>query len=532
MSPFTNDVLQTLELLRRAIADVSVIDAQAADTLTAITDDLVINLENQMLLVFANVGIKRKQDEEALLKSRSDASLLQSYREACGSSTEVQIDAASGKLHVPNMREPVPTLKSFSEPAALSVDVNAQRTLLASVHMLLESLGHTIGTERNCLYLSQRGTGTLRIISSAPDIGPARRGAFVPAHQGIVGAVFSTGVAIRADSPAQDTLRVTVEPIDVQLGFKTRNFITFPVLDKSTNLPVAVIECANKVGGFSAADETTMTHACRLMWYLICYHDIDFHNGMIFNPAPLHNIRPYKVDTFEDLKLLPGAAAAIQPQLVVRLPTHRPETTVETVAKQLGLAQPTGEIPLAVKGYHTPENAVDSDSVKVVRELKSYITKVEDAHKDAMNELVRSQQRETSLREEVAKKSNKLRVLEDNATALHDQLMEAKQSVNKHSFSPIRDSNAAEFDASMHLGSFLTTVSDDARLQSARSSVRHALPPIAHRSFSTDKSPADRRTMMNQAAKLLEDLRRTAHAPIPFSKTPQPKLSKRNGRVL
>jgi hypothetical protein len=536
MSPFTKEVLESLEFLRRAIADVAHCDAEAAETLTAITDDLVVNMENQMLLVFANVGVKRKSDEQALLQSRADQSLLEQYHAACAGHTEVNTQA-DGKVTIPNHREPIPVISpsGLSEAEKFLPDVAVQRTLLGSIHCTLEATGHSIGAERVCLYLAQKGTGTLRVLCCAPDASAAKRGAFLPAHQGAIGSCFSTGIAIRADSPTVEVRKTFIEPLDAQLGFATDNFMAFPVIDPASGQTVGVLECANKSGCFSEDNENLLACTCRLLWYLVCYHELDMHNGVVFNPGPLHAIRPFRTPTFEELKGYHGAAGTHPKQLVARLESTSKPSVTETVAKHLGLGSKPADVPAAVRGpSHTPDNVVPAGgALTQVRELHSYLSKVEDAHKQAMSELVQTQRREDALREDCSKKAAKLRVLEENTQALHDQLNELRNQLNRQSFAPMRDSNSMDFGS--NLGTFLT---NDSRLASPPPIQRETssdLPQI-HKARAQAGAGDDPKALMSTAAGLLAELRRVAGPPAPSiapkSKTPPPVFPKSRTRKL
>ena len=540
MSPFTKDVLASLESLQRGIASVATTNPDDAKTLTALFDDLVTNLESQMILVFANFGLKTKAENDAMLRSRADQSILEQYREACGTSAELKVDAADGKMEVPNRREPVPTVRPLpADVAQMQADVSVQRTLLSAIHVSLEALGHAVGAERTCLYVAQKGTGTLRVIGCAPDVTPAKRGAFLPAHQGIVGSCFSTGIALRADAPTAEIRRSYIEPLDSQLGFRTENFLAFPVIDPASRQPVAVVECANKPGRFSDDDEALMAHTCRLMWFMVCYHELDFHNGMIFNPAALHSVRPFRPSSCDELRSYHSAAGAHRHQLIVRLASRTADSATETLAKHLGLALPTGEVPAAVKGTGTvPDGAVPSgESLSAVRELNSYLSKVEDAHKHLMSELVKTQAREASLREECGKKSTKLRILEENTQALHEQLAEARQSLNQRSFSPLRDGTAVDFEGSSRfsvgLGANDDLMSNASFTALARSS--SALPPIQGGSggqppaiLGPRATASDPKAVMSQAAAMIAELRKvagTSPVPLRHASTPPPQRS-------
>lgn len=535
MSPFTKDVLQSLEFLRQAIGDVTKADADLGDTLTAIVDDLVINLENQMMLVFSNVGLKRKQEQEDLLRARSDMSLLEQYRTACADNASVSIDGRTNKIKVASQHDPVPIVHSLPNDVPRELlDHSVQRTLLTAIHLTLESVGHVIGAERVILYVAQKGTGTLRVISCAPDVTLARRGAFLAAHQGIVGSVFCTGIGVRADHPTPEVRTNFIDNVDAQLGLKTHNVMAFPVVDKNCGTPVAVLECANKSVSFSEEDELFVAQVCRVLWYQLCYHEVDFHNGMVFNPAALHAARPYRAEVSADLQNYHGAASVGHRQLVVRLRSVRKPNAIEQTARALGLQSPEGDVPSAVKGRgQVLADAVEVDSLGKVRELNSYLSKVEDAHRHIMAELVVTQEREAALREEASKKAYKIRLLEDNTQALHDQLSELKQSLNKSSFAPMSDANANDFEppALTTFGSFLKrdklpAITADASVNDElwRSEVRSIKSPnVVVRSTTEDPH-----AVLAKAARALQELRTitaNAHVPVLNSRTfltPQP----------
>lgn len=512
MSPFTPEVLSCIENLRNAIEELTSIDTDLASTMTALTNQLVSTLEDQMMLVFANIALKSRQDQEDLLRQqREDLSLLEYYQSIVGDSATMKVDPNTKKVSVHGRLHG--DLESDIAPqngTLMPVDP-AQKCLLTGLHLLLESTGYQLQAERTILYVAQRGTGTLRVVSSAPNIRPAQQGAFIASHQGVIGSVFSTGVAIRADSFDEETQKNYVHPLDKQLGLSTYNTLVFPVLDPSSGAPVAVIECANKLRGapFTPTDEVLLHHACTLVWYLLCYHEVDFFNGMIFNPAPLHTLRPFRPSIHsEELDAYPGATGARKPQLVVR------------INKKMGKEKKI-DLPHTVRGKtQNVDSAVEVATIFNVRELRSYLTQMEETHRRVMSDVLQARDREDVLREEVGKKSHRIRLLEENAQFLHESLVEAKRAMNNSSFAPMENQNFRDFTHSgmgSKLGQFLAE-----RREDATSGVREAK--------SNPGEVGDRSPFLSSAAEALAKLRTAALKEVSPSviaravaNTPQPK---------
>lgn len=480
MSPFTPEVLRSVELLRRAIADVAVVDAGLGDTLTAVTDDMVYNLEQQMLLIFCNVDAKKKEEEALLLRGRTDEALLSYYesivanrtaksdrKERSSAAVAPPSDFIVGAVADGRLPGSGPPGDGSVETKVAPPEIQARRACAASMYLVAEAVAHTLQAERASVYLLQKGTGALRIVTNAPDATPVRRGAYVASHQGIPGTVFTTGVAVRADVINEENRRNYVAPVDSNTGFRTFNVLAVPIVDPYTNAPIGVLEIANKAQSkpWSVWDEAFAYHAATVVMYVATRYDIDWHAGAtLFLPAPLHVIKPYSpAIRCTDLDSYEGAADERPPQLIVRVTVAEPKTALPAVGRSLMVPRADGGKPASVSASHANSNEVLS--IFNVKEMRSFLTKLEEAHRHVMSELVAVQEREIISKADGQRKSLRIRALEDNVSALHAQLIDAKQLLMQQSFAPRDDANSYDY------GFGLATASTSNLLVGSRSSL-------------------------------------------------------------
>lgn len=455
-APFTPDVIRSLDYLRQGIAEVAGVDSDLGETLTAIADDLMVNLENQMLLVFANAAVKEDERQSLLVHSRTDVGLLDYYREvqqrianrsapfvpnahSVGRTARQQgaVDGLTPLGGAPSTG-PVATptggvaAEAAAAASAASVlpETEALRTLGATTYVILEALAHHAQCERCALYLAHRGTGSLRVTSSAPDMSLAARGAFVAMHQGVPGACYSTATAIRVDSVDVELRKLYVGPTDQQLGVETVNTLCFPVVERVSGNVLAVLECANKAraAAWGESDEALCYHAAQLLQYVVGnFPGVDFHStnpGLHFNPAALHVLAPFRPAPFCDelADTFPAALDARHPQRIARIS---------------GVAG----LPSAVKGRHQPavDNAASLTTLLHVREIASYTQKMDESYRQTIAQVVEARHREEAATAELARRLSRIRALEDNVAALHQQLLGARQVINAQALGAATD---------------------------------------------------------------------------------------------
>ncbi len=166
---FTPEVASSFEYLRHAIEDVA--DDHVRNTITAIVDGLVSNIENQMLLVFANCSVQEYEREQLLLKKRQDANLLEYYVESVRRMEEHGLGEQKAQPGADRSREPKPggRISDDSQLRQVAPDAEVSKMLMATMHCVTQALAHNTNAERAILHLSHKSTGSLKALCSIPD---------------------------------------------------------------------------------------------------------------------------------------------------------------------------------------------------------------------------------------------------------------------------------------------------------------------------------------------------------------------------
>lgn len=422
---FTAEVASSFGYLRQAIDEIP--DAHLRHTMAAITDDLVLNLENQMLLVFANCAVQEHEREKLLLCGQQDTTLLDYYQqsiemmEAHGLNTSsstagkpggeatgkakraANLDGGKGKSG------DVSTTEKDTAMRAIAPDSEVAKMLMASFHSLMQALAHNTHAERAVLHLSQKSTGSLRALCTIPDHSIALRGLSTPSHQGVIGNCFSTGLAVRVDTITME-LRRTMYPNNLDV----RNVMAFPVLEPIHNHPIGVVELVNRTQNspWTASDEAQAYQTALLLQYLLNTFGqyIDFHSAPVYNPVHLNLVHPYQpASVGVELSSLPGGqqGAFHKHQLVARILS--PE-----------------QFP--AKPRHV-NSLYQCDNMANVRELSEYLSLMDFNMRANINDLVAAKQRENEYKDLIQKLNIRVKVQEENSQHLQDQLNDAKRVI-------------------------------------------------------------------------------------------------------
>ena len=413
---FTPELARSFEHLRQAVAEVG--DDAARETITAILDDLVINLENQMLLVFANCAIAESNRENVLLKKDVDQGLLDYYRECVAPAKE-----ANGRTL--EYGELLPELKSSfdkSQPIAMQATLTAEQAVLRSMapdneaarsimsyfYCLMESLAHNVQAERATFYFLQKSTQQLRALCTVPDSIDAQKGLALSVHQGVVGLCFTSNFAVRIDSVDADMRKVYFSNTS-----EVHSVLTFPVVDQIRNVPIGVVECVNKTKdlAWTEADEGQVGQAAALLQYYLCHYssNIDFHSSPVFNPVHLHMVVPYRPAFYNpELSKLPQAIGIRKRVLVARVNNNGALSMLKKEGKK---------------------TLFDVSSLGHVQELCEYLDDMDSCFKTSVSDLVSSKHREADARDQIQKLAVKLKVAEENTNHLQEQLTDAKRVI-------------------------------------------------------------------------------------------------------
>jgi hypothetical protein len=416
---FTPELARSFEHLRQAVAEVE--DGTARETITAIVDDLVVNLENQMLLVFANCAISNNDRETVLIKKDMDQGLLDYYRECVAPLKAPAMKTLQYGELLPEIRGSAEKVQSASVtlPAAVASEHavlrsvapenEAVRTIMSYFYCLTESLAHNLQAERAIFYLHQKSSQQLRAVCTIPDSLEAQKGLCVSVYQGVQGLTFSSNFAVRVDVIDAD-MRKVYFPNNPEVY----NAILFPVVDQIHNMPIGVIECVNKTRGlhWTESDEGQMGQAAALLQYYLCHYGqhMDFLNVPVFNPVHLHMIAPYRPGFYNpELGHMPEAIGIRKRQLVAR------------VSSSSAL--------VALKKDAVKKTLFEVKSLGHVQELCEYLDEIDGCFKTSVSDLVASKHREAEARDQIQKLSVKLKVAEENTNHIQEQLTDAKRVI-------------------------------------------------------------------------------------------------------
>jgi hypothetical protein len=408
---FTPEVASSFEYLRHAIEDVA--DDHVRNTITAIVDGLVLNIENQMLLVFANCSIQEFEREQLLLKKRQDANLLEYYVESVKKMEEHGLvdPAKVPVMHADGGRDSKQPsrLADDSLLRQIAPDTEVSKMLMATMHCVTQALAHNTNAERAILHLSHKSTGSLKALCSIPDYSIAFRGLTTPSHQGVIGNCFSTGLAVRVDEIDADKRKTMYTN-----ATEVHSVLAFPILEPIRNSPIGVVELINKSQGapWTAMDEAHASHCSLVLQYFL--HTFGAHLDMlaapVYNATQLNLVHGYHPGQLpNDLARLPGGAsgAFIKTQLVARI--HSAE-----------------QFP--ARARHT-SNLYQVEVLANVRELSEYLELMDFNMRSNINELVALKQRELELKDTIQKLNIRVKVQEENAQHLQDQLNDAKRVI-------------------------------------------------------------------------------------------------------
>jgi hypothetical protein len=414
LGTFTPEVATSFEYLRHAVEDIQ--DETVRSTITAVVDGLVSNIENQMLLVFANCSVQEHEREQLLLKQRQDVNLLDYYVESVRRMEEHGLSEL-GKSHATFSEGKDAKIISKNHTSSvddttlrqLAPDSEVSKMLMATMHCITQALAHNTHAERAVLHLGHKSTGSLRAICSIPDYTIAFRGLTTPNHQGVIGNSFTTGLAVRVDDiDAEKRKTMYTNSHDIH------SVMVFPILEPIRNLPIGVVELINKAQGapWTAMDEAHAAHCALVLQYFL--HTFGAHLDLL--AAPVYNAT--------QLNLVHGYHPGHLPNDLARLPGGASGAFTKT--------QLVARIARAEQFPARPRHAQSLYQVEIlanVRELSEYLELMDFNMRSNINELVALKQREVELKDTIQKLNIRVKVQEENAQHLQDQLNDAKRVI-------------------------------------------------------------------------------------------------------
>ena len=300
-----------------------------------------------------------------------------------------------------------------------------KRGACLTLHLHLSALATQVQASQAVLYLYDKTTSTLRSLSSVPH----GINVTVPSHLGVQGAVFNSSVAFNLNKVEEDAAPL-LKSADSQAHRITKNFLAFPLISGTQRSAIGVVELVNKRGGakFTSTDEATAYHTASTLFHIVKQLPAETLQGLnsssttplLAQLAPSH-----------DLNLT-------QPIKPEDIPEERDETSTSPKRKdevEEGSAPPVGQTSRTQLVFRPEAGAkldVTSSGSKSapvtdcgnVKELHNYLQTLEDSYRRGLNKYVLIDAEKQSIIDDLARKTQRIRVLEENATYLGGQIQQ------------------------------------------------------------------------------------------------------------
>lgn len=260
-------------------------------------------------------------------------------------------------------------------------------------------------------YYYVKSSNVLHAVGAAPDFRSRGSKRQVPAHQGVQGAVFTSGIALSLSSIDDDTRGLYFKDRKEIMEYSVDNVAVFPIRAGGTS--IGVVECINKRGGnltWSPTDESFICSAATMLSHLMQYCNVNFATAPVFVPSALRNIR--QLSTLHDSGL------------------DITEFELDSLSSQLVLRD-----ELSGGGSLRADKA-QSITTPNLKEVHSYLTNLELSYRNGLNTVVVTDKEVTTLQEELTKRNHRIRLLEENINYLNDQLVAVRTRVSPH-FAPV-----------------------------------------------------------------------------------------------
>jgi len=455
--PFTQGVSDCLYHLRTVIEDIApLIDFYQAQSLRDIAHDLAVEIELQIMMMFENWGVAENRRRELLRKEKIAKDPGERLRRQAqvdrpsGKNTKLQFDlgaeleASGDQQKSADQGPPCPqraTKVRTKQTTDYRSDVkqrDLRRALASTLAMVLHALGSKVQAQRGTLYLYDRTTSTLRSVCTVPD--PSEKQIIIPSHTGAAGSVFTSAVAFNVsnvDEHMQSVCKVT----DSLTGCVTKNLLAFPVVGGSSKQPLGVIEMNNKAGGtrkWNEQDEFMMYNTANLLHQLFLQYPSEVFSDLEPRAAQVIALSAINGSPTDDqLDLNAAALNAMGSDSTEQRNRVGQGVVTQNYRAQLVFRTETGAPgkmpdPSKMAGGGAP--VVNSVNLK---EVHSYLTNLEESYRSGLNQYVTVEKEKCRLQEDLQRKIQRIRVLDENVVYLDNQLRmararEAGRSATEH----------------------------------------------------------------------------------------------------
>eukprot|EP01062_Namystynia_karyoxenos_P074237 TRINITY_DN71100_c0_g1_i1.p1 TRINITY_DN71100_c0_g1~~TRINITY_DN71100_c0_g1_i1.p1 ORF type:complete len:705 (+),score=232.49 TRINITY_DN71100_c0_g1_i1:76-2190(+) len=447
--PFSQGVIDCLYHLRTSIEDVSALDESLGTLLRDTANELAREFEMQVMMMFSNWEVAENRRRELLRREKIAKDPAERLRKQAAADREAMSPSApkSGKLQFDldaeleaerQRAQEGPQLKAKQRSRMQSDRVahshgadgrakELRRSMATTLSVVLRALVDKVQAQRASLYLFHRTSSTLRSVVSSPDL--AAKQVIIPSHTGAAGNVFTSGVAFNigcVDEHMQSLCKVT----DQLTGVHTKNLLAFPVIGGCAKQSVGVLELQNKANGsrrWTEEDEFTVYHTAQLLHQIITqypheiFHELDLKTAVQIGGAVEANIATPD-EQAKDLDLVAAAEAQVDADSDNRR-VEKVAITQNYRAQLVFRTDATAKLldPGKVAAVGAP--VVNSTNLK---EVHSYLTNLEESYRSGLNQYVTVEKEKSALQEELQRKIQRIRVLDENVAYLDTQLRHVK----------------------------------------------------------------------------------------------------------
>ena len=401
--PLTTEVTQSLLSLRAAVK--TSVDGEAQLQLLEQIDNLQSSVIDQTLMMFkhwniehgSRAGYLRREPREGMTTSLSQGGDTLGF--LYSESTEQQHQSSGGGSR---------KKKRTQQPSSPSSNPQQQQSeikkgLATTISYCMRALLQHVEASQASIYIFDRTTSTLRSIGSVPPTNQV----IIPSHAGAQGSVFSSSVAFnigKVDSDMAALLKLS----DQQAGRCTRSFLGFPIIGSCSKNPIGVLEIINKQGGlkWTHDDEIIVYNVSSILYQILKQVPQDVLASLDgrqkhFTSIPFSTINDDLIS--QNSETPPAVGQSLRTQLVFRL---------ERGTKPDGVSA----APVA--------NCTN------VKELHSYLTTLEESYRRGLNQYVLVDEEKRVYQEELQRKIQRTRVLEENITFLTNQIQSLQSTTS------------------------------------------------------------------------------------------------------
>eukprot|EP00760_Papus_ankaliazontas_P015407 PhM_4_TR16508/c0_g1_i1/m.36533 len=437
--PFTDPVAYTLGYLKRAVEDVSAVDEDLGSTLSDIADDLARFMEDQIMLMFKNWEVEQVRRDDmlveqhnkvyatigkqqalpsALLRMAAETPSPQKSASGDGTIASTVVEDGQRQQHHHHQSEQ-PQRAVQVKPARGEQDPAKQ--VSCGLYLIMEALQAKLQAEAAVAHYHVKSNNTLFTLASAPNHKPHTRS--IPAHSGVAGAVFSSGIAINLPDMDDETRAMYYKDahgkkhdadygVDEHRAPVVDNVLAFPVW--SAGKVVGVVEVINKRQGnraWNGADEGFVYAAAQLVSHLFSYCTANVVNLAPFSPQQLRSVRP--LTNLQEVGL------------------DVTDLELKSLVSQLILRADEVHTQLSKDGEKLKEKTAGVSLTSNLKEVHAYMQNLEDSYRNGLNSVVVADREVLSLQDELSKRNQRIRILEENLNYVNEQLVALKSRSSK-----------------------------------------------------------------------------------------------------